>query len=144
AAVTLVLLLLRGVLLIALVPVLLLAFVLAAVTWRAWDALPRTEGRLDIAGLEAPVSIVRDERGVPHIFAETDRDAAFAVGFVHAQDRLWQMHVSRWFLRGEIAAVLGGLAADSDAQMRTLGLAGAADALAAAMTPEELAPLQAY
>ncbi len=114
------------------------------VLWRAWEALPRTQGELQAAGLDAPVTVLRDARGVPHITAQTDHDAAFAMGFVHAQDRLWQMHVNRWYLRGEMAGVLGALAADSDAQMRTYGLGASADALAAAMTAEELAPFAAY
>ncbi len=115
-----------------------------ALGWRAFQALPQTEGELQIAGPDAEIVIIRDGNGVPHIFAETDHDAAFGVGFVHAQDRLWQMHMTRWFLRGEVASVLGSLAVESDARMRIYGLARAADTLAGALTPEELAPLLAY
>lgn len=117
---------------------------LGPVLWRAYGALPRTQGEIQAAGLDGPVTIARDARGVPHIEAQTAHDANFAMGFVHAQDRLWQMHVTRWYLRGEIAGVLGALAADSDAQMRVYGLGEAADGLTAALTSEELAPLQAY
>ena len=112
--------------------------------WRAHDALPQTEGELVAQGLDAPVSIIRDRHGVPHIEAQTAHDANYAMGFVHAQDRLWQMHVTRWYLRGQFASVLGAIAADSDAQLRTYGLGDAADALASSLTPAELAPLQAY
>ena len=54
-------------------------------------SLPQTAGSKTVRGLSAPAEIIRDENGVPHIFAKTEGDAAFALGFAHAQDRLWQM-----------------------------------------------------
>jgi penicillin G amidase len=77
---------------------------------------------LEQGGLEKPVQIVRDENGVPAITAETDNDAYFALGFVHAQDRFWQMEMMRRFGAGRLAEILGAPALASDKWMRTLGL----------------------
>ena len=65
---------------------------------------------------------MRDESGIPHIFAKTENDAYFALGFVHAQDRFWQMEMMRRFGVGRLAEVLGPEAVASDKWMRTLGL----------------------
>ena len=65
---------------------------------------------------------MRDESGIPHIFAKTENDAYFALGFVHAQDRFWQMEMMRRFGAGRLAEVLGPEAVASDKWMRTLGL----------------------
>ena len=53
------------------------------------QSLPRLGGEIPVAGIGAAVEILRDGYGVPHIFAQSERDAHFALGFVHAQDRLW-------------------------------------------------------
>jgi penicillin G amidase len=77
--------------LVALVAVLLAIFLLAAGTGYLWlrQAFPQTGGTLDLVGLDGAVEVRRDEWGVPHIYASTRRDAYFAQGVVHAQDRLW-------------------------------------------------------
>jgi len=88
---------------------------------------PQIDGRLQARGLEAPIWILRDERGVPHVEAEHESDAYFGLGFVHAQDRLGQM-LSLWLsARGRTAEVIGapGLAADRLA--RILGIGRLAD-----------------
>ena len=59
------------------------------------QSLPLTRGELALAGLAAPAEVLRDRHGIPHIYAASLEDAHFALGFVHAQDRLWQMEVSR-------------------------------------------------
>ena len=71
------------------------------------QSLPMVDGRTEVAGLEAPVTIVRDAYDVPHIEAASFRDAVFAEGFVHAQDRLWQMDFRRRLGSGRLAEVLG-------------------------------------
>ena len=55
----------------------------------------KTKGTIDLPGLTAPVEVNRDKFGVPHIVAQNDEDLYFAQGFVHAQDRLWQMELNR-------------------------------------------------
>ncbi len=70
-------------------------------------ALPKTHGRLALAGLAAPVTVARDRWGVPHIVATSMDDAAFAIGVAHAQDRLWQMEVMRRVATGRISEFVG-------------------------------------
>src|SRR3989304_2765229 len=65
---------------------------------------PETEGSLELAGLNGPVEIARDEFGIPFIRAESAEDALFAMGFVHAQDRLWQVEVERRTGQGRVSA----------------------------------------
>ncbi len=84
--------------------------------------LPQTDGtiRLGDAGLDGPVEIRRDRYGVPHILAESEHDAFFALGFVHAQDRLWQLEMNRRIAAGRLAEVLGRRALATDVFLRTL------------------------
>ncbi len=93
----------------------------AAVAW-LWGSLPDTDTTIEVVALEKPVEVMRDEAGVPHIFAESSGDAYFALGFVHAQDRFWQMEMMRRLGAGRLAEVIGPRALSSDKWMRTLGL----------------------
>jgi len=87
-----------------------------------YTSLPIIEGTLAVAnGPSAPVEILRDRRTVPHIFADSQEDAYFGLGFVHAQDRLWQMEMMRRLAAGRLAEVAGRKALASDRFMRTLG-----------------------
>jgi len=116
--------------------------------WREWlaarAAFPRVSGILQLHGLDAPVQIDRDARGVPHVRGESERDAFFALGFVHAQDRLAQMLWLERLARGRTAEVIGprGLPADRDA--RLIGFGRLADAQMAFLAPETAAVLEAY
>ncbi|HEY7786691.1 MAG TPA: penicillin acylase family protein, partial [Pyrinomonadaceae bacterium] len=76
-----------------------------------------------IAGLKQPVTVRRDERGIPYITANNDEDLAFAQGYVTASDRLWQMDLFRRSARGELAEILGNNALDEDKRHRTWGFA---------------------
>ena len=84
------------------------------------------DGTIEVQALGAPVEIVRDAHAVPHIEAESLADAVFAQGFVHAQDRLWQMDFRRRLGSGRLAEVLGPAALPTDRFMRTLGFERAA------------------
>ena len=84
--------------------------------------LPRTRGTIAIDGPGAPLEIRRDRWGVPHIVAADRRDAAFAVGFVHAQDRLWQMELHRRIAAGRLSEIIGDRGLPNDRLMRRLGL----------------------
>lgn len=108
------------------------------------SSLPPTAGRLTVAGLQAPVEVIRDRWGIPHIYAQTEEDAFFAEGYVHAQDRLWQMELGRRAARGTLAEVLGSSALPGDRLARTLGFARAAEAEWAQMDAEGRAALEAY
>jgi penicillin G amidase len=86
------------------------------------QSLPKTEGEVQLAGLGAALEVLRDRHGIPHIFAASLEDAHFALGFVHAQDRLWQMEMNRRIGSGRLAEILGPGALETDRFMRTLGL----------------------
>ena len=116
--------------------------VLAAVHVRS--ALPDTEGTLRVVGLAEPVEVHRDEYGIPHVWARSIEDATFAQGFLHAQDRLWQMELVRRAVQGRLAEVMGEAALDTDRFMRRLGLWNAALAARDALDEEERRLMAAY
>ena len=111
--------------------------------WLLSSAVP-ARGRYEVEGLSAPVSLFRDRWGVPHIFAETDEDASFALGWAHAEDRLWQMETMRRLGAGRLAEVLGPAALPSDRWMRTLGLYRLAEGDYAALSGDTRRVFDAY
>ena len=113
----------------------LLALALPAAFAGGSLASPRASTFVDVAGLQAPAQVVRDSLGVPHISAKSDHDAYFMVGWVHAQDRLFQMDSSRRQASGTLAELLGSAALASDVQLRTLGLRRAAAKSLAVLSP---------
>jgi len=110
----------------------------------AKHSLPQVEGTLTVRGLRAPVEVIRDRWGVPHIYAQSMEDALFAQGLVHAQDRLWQMDVNRRAGRGRLSGFFGKMTLDLDRFARTVGLARAAQAELDAADPDSLALLDAF
>ena len=88
--------------------------------------------------------VVRDKFGIPHIFASDDRELAFATGFVHAQDRLWQLDYRRRLARGRLAEILGDSAVRSDMEMRTIGLLQAAESELASLDESTSEVLDSY
>jgi penicillin amidase len=106
--------------------VLALAVAVGLAFWRLQAALPDTTGTIRVAGLRAPAEILRDKDEVPHIRAASVADALFALGYVHAQERLWQMEVQRRVAQGRLAEVLGPPALKTDRLLRTIGLQRAA------------------
>jgi len=95
-------------------------------------------------GVSAPVSIRRDGHGVPHIQAASDNDAYYAIGYVHAQDRLWQLEIQRRIAQGRLAEVFGRDSVQRDIWFRTLGLYDAAHSAWPALSKEAQASLTAY
>tara|TARA_B100001964_G_scaffold232591_1_gene288579 strand:+ start:929 stop:3385 length:2457 start_codon:yes stop_codon:yes gene_type:complete len=91
-------------------------------------SLPQTEGEITLPGLTAPVTVTRDTHGIPWIEANTQNDAYFALGFVHAQDRLWQMDIMRRTGAGRLSEILGSDMLPRDRLARALGLARLAKA----------------
>ena len=79
-------------------------------------------GRLSLTGLQHPVKVVRDEKGMPYIFAADWPDAFRAMGFVTAQDRLFQMELTRMVATGRIAELVGEKGLPLDRRMRTIGI----------------------
>ncbi len=109
--------------------------VLAAVLVVLWlrGSLPTTAGTVELAGLTGKVDIIRDADGVPHIFADTDADALFALGYAHAQDRLWQMETMRRVGAGRLSEITGPDTLRIDRFVRTFGLYRLAERQAAAL-----------
>ena len=107
-------------------------------------SLPQIDGEIAVSGLSAPVTVLRDQWAIPHIEAQNLRDLTFAEGFVHAQDRLWQMEFRRRLGAGRLAEIVGPAALPTDRFMRTLGLYRRAAASLAHLAPETRALLDAY
>jgi penicillin amidase len=131
---------------IAVLALLLIAF-LAFDFWfyRAVRAsLPQRDGTLHLSGLAAPVIITYDSLGVPHISASNLGDLFFAQGYVTAQDRLWQMDMTRRFASGDLAVILGPQYVKYDREQRILGLHQVAEQVAAGMDMQQRAHFEAY
>ncbi len=126
---------------LVLVPLLTLA---GAGVWYVRASLPQHRGTLALRGLEREVQIRRDAHGVPHIVATSDRDAYFAIGFVHAQDRLWQLELQRRIARGRLSEVLGKATIEQDIWFRTLDLERSARDAWNALGAQARASLEAY
>lgn len=107
-------------------------------------SLPQTKGEIRLAGLGASAEILRDRYGIPHIFASSMEDANFALGFVHAQDRLWQMEMSRRVAAGRLAEIVGVSGLETDRFLRTLGVRRSAEANLLTLDDETRKLLEAY
>jgi penicillin G amidase len=105
---------------------------------------PQTRGTLRLPGLQAPVTVIRDRWGVPHIYASNLHDLFMAQGFVHAQDRFWQMEFWRHIGTGRLSEMLGKTTLNQDRFIRTLGWNRAARQDLERLGPEERAILEAY
>lgn len=116
----------------------------ALVLGRLWYALPVVSGTLKLPGATAPIEVLRDEYGIPHIRAASEADAIFGLGVVHAQDRLWQLEFQRRLGAGRLAEILGEAALPTDRLFRTLGLHRAAVRAIATLSPEARRLLEAY
>lgn len=82
---------------------------------------PQVSGSLEVRGITSEVRVLRDERGIPSIFAQSLEDLFFAQGYVHAQDRFWEMDVRRHITAGELSEMFGPSQVSTDAFIRTLG-----------------------
>ena len=110
----------------------------------AGQSLPDYDGTWTLAGPEQEIEIVRDRYAVPHILAKTDADAFFGLGFVHAQDRLWQMTLLRRTAQGRLSELFGAETLEIDTLMRALDLYGLSRRAVAAQTDATRAALEAY
>ena len=117
---------------------------LAAWGWHGLHGSLPHGGKVVVDGLTAPVQIRRDAHGVPYIDARTDAGAFFAAGYVHAQDRLWQLELQRRMVDGRLSEVFGRASINNDIWLRTLGLREAARAQWTRLTPEAQQSLTAY
>jgi penicillin amidase len=124
--------------------VLLALLLLAAGYLLLRASLPQLEGTVRAAALAAPVSVTRDARGVPTLSAGNRTDLAWATGFVHAQDRFFEMDLSRRVAAGELAELVGAAALEHDRNVRLFRFRHVAQAVLAEATPEQRALLQSY
>jgi penicillin amidase len=121
------------------------AVILAAVgAWFVRRPWPEVKGEITVPGLSASIEVLRDEWGVPHIYAQNEHDLFLAQGYVHAQDRLWQMEMNRRIGSGTLSAILGQSTLSIDRFMRTLGLRRAAERDLASADEEIRILLEAY
>ena len=135
----------RRILLAVVNVVVILAIVFAVTgTMLVKRSFPIVMGRFQAPGLNDPVDIYRDSYGIPHLYASTAHDLFFAQGYVHAQDRFWQMDFWRHTGAGRLSELLGKSTLDTDIFLRTLGWERVAQEELKNLAPEELAILQAY
>jgi penicillin amidase len=113
-------------------------------TWWVRRAWPQTTGKIAVRGLSAPVEVIRDRWGVPSLYAANEHDLFFAQGYVHAQDRLWQMEFNRRLGAGELSVLFGRALLPTDRSLRVLGIRRAAEADWQALSSPTRAILQAY
>lgn len=123
---------------------LLLLVLLGAVAAALWWTLPARNAELRLPGLSARVTVTLDRYGIPRIAAAAETDAAMAMGWLHARDRMFQMEMMRRGAAGRLSEVAGAATLRSDRFVRTLGLAGRAEADFAALPADARAVLEAY
>jgi penicillin amidase len=104
----------------------------------------QVDGQIVLAGPEAQVTIVRDEKGMPYIHADSMRDATFAQGFAAAQDRLFHMQLMRLQAQGRLTELVGQDASDLDIRNRTIGMARAARKHAEILDDDTRSMFQSY
>jgi penicillin amidase len=114
-----------------------------AVTW-VRRPFPTTEGEIQVPGLTGKVSVLRDDRGIPQIYADSADDLFRAEGFVHAQDRFFEMDLRRHITAGRLSELVGEGGLETDRVIRTLGWRRVAEAELPTLKPETRRYLQAY
>ena len=115
-----------------------------AIWWFVYRPLPPLDGSIPLPGLQFPVTVERDQWGIPHIRAASVEDLAEAQGFVTAEDRLWQMDLLRRAARGQLSEVLGPATLELDKDFRVLNFGRAADVDMKLMGPEVRRVMEAY
>lgn len=112
--------------------------------WSVRRAFPEHADSLTLSGLSGPVTVVRDEHGIPNIYAETSDDLYRAQGYVHAQDRFWEMDFRRHVTAGRVSEMFGASQLDTDRYLRTMGWRRVAEQEWSLLTPESKQALTAY
>lgn len=107
-------------------------------------AVPAYEGKLTLEGLNAKVEVRTDEYGIPHVFAQNDKDLFFAQGYVTARERMFQMEITRLAGRGELSSLFGDATIEKDKFLKTIGIHRLAQAGYQAMSAESREIIDAY
>ncbi len=103
-----------------------------------------TEGEIEIAGIDNPIEITFDEMGIPQVWAKTERDGYFAVGWLHASDRMFQMDLTRRVSQGKLSELLGASTLEFDISQRQIGHDRIADKALNELSEENSNRLGAY
>ncbi|QZY29584.1 penicillin acylase family protein [Nocardioides coralli] len=106
--------------------------------------LPETSGELELPGLEGSVTVVRDDHGIPHVYGDSVADLMRAQGFVHAQERFWEMDVRRHVTAGRLSELFGESTLETDTFIRTLGWRDVAEREVALLEPATRDAFAAY
>lgn len=114
------------------------------VVWTIQRSFPQLDGTISVAGLGDDVTVQRDTLGIPVITADDTHDLFFAQGYVHAQDRFWEMDFRRHVTSGRLSELFGASQLATDRFLRTLGWREVAEQEVAALSPESLAYYEAY
>ncbi len=107
-------------------------------------SFPQVDGQITLTGLDGPVDVYRDSMGIPQIYATTVHDLFMAQGYVHAQERFWQMDFWRHIGAGRLSEMFGDSQLGTDSFLRTLGWAKIAEEEVATSSPEALVIMNAY
>lgn len=107
-------------------------------------AIPKYEGELIVPGLASDVTVYRDERGIPHIYAASEHDLYFAVGYVMSQERLWQMDLIRRATTGRLSEIFGKKYVQTDLFLRSLDMTTKSKMIISNEDPEVISYMQAY
>ena len=123
--------------------------VLALLLFGGWtlfsrQAFPKTSGKIKVEGLANPVEILRDEYGVSHIYGETSEDLFFAEGYVHAQERFWQMEFQRRLGSGRLSEIFGESSLATDRYLRHFDFRGSSEEIYASMGEDARRIMDAY
>ncbi len=116
----------------------------AAAVWTVRRSFPKTEGTIELEGLEAPVTVIRDDHGIPNIYADTSADLFFAQGYVQAQDRFFEMDFRRHLTAGRLSEMFGRDALETDEFVRTLGWRRVAEQELGLLSPDTRGYLDAF
>lgn len=108
------------------------------------SGLPEYQGQVTTTWLKSKVTITRDEYALPHIVAETSENAYFAIGYAHAQDRLWQMNLHRHIAMGRLSELVGEQGLNTDRFLRMLGVYQAAESSYDLLSDQVKTQLDAY
>jgi len=126
------------------VAVLLTVIVVLAAWWIAGRSIPDYDADWQVTGINGPIEIVRNTAAVPHIFGDTDADVFYGLGFAHAQDRLWQMLITRRTAQGRLSELFGDSTIQIDDLLRRLDIYGHATRSVEALDADTVAALEAY
>ncbi len=132
---------------LAVLVALVLVVATSAVAFGVWTvrrSFPQTTGTITLAGLKAPVEVMRDAWGVPQIYADSADDLFFGQGYVQAQDRMWQMDFNRHITAGRLSEMFGKSQIDTDTYLRTMGWRHVAEKEVALLTPQATLALDSY